>query len=60
MPDFIAIFDESLQENRVQKALLNLGMSEVARVPHEIDSLRFVNGIPSVTYREMLLYQKNR
>ena len=60
VPDFIAIFDESLQENRVQKALLDLGMSEVARVPHEIDSLRFVNGIPSVTYREMLLYQKNR
>lgn len=59
-PDFIAIFDESLQKKRVQQALLDLGMSEVARVPHEIDSLQFVDGIPSVTYREMLLYQKNR
>ena len=59
-PDFIAIFDESLQEKRVQQELLDMGMLEVARIPHEIDSLRFVNGTPSITYREMLLYQKNR
>lgn len=59
-PDFIAIFDESLQEKRIKQALLDVGMLEVARVPHEIDSLRFVNGTPSITYREMILYQRNR
>ena len=60
VPDFIAIFDESVREEKVRQTLLDMGMSELARAPHEIDSLRLVKGMPSVTYREMILYQKSR
>jgi phosphatidylinositol glycan class B len=58
LPDFIVIFDESVRDKRVQRALLDMGMSKVAKALHEIDSLRFQNGSFSIAFREMLLYQK--
>jgi len=59
-PDFIVIFDESVRDERVQRALLAMGMSKVANISHEIDALRLAEGRPSITYREMLLYHKRK
>ena len=56
VPEFIAIFDESVRDERVQRALLAMGLTKVANISHEINELRLAEGRPSVTYREMFLY----
>lgn len=55
-PDFLVIMEESLTSD-VQSKLTDMGMVEVSKVKHEIDTVCFANGIPGVTYRHIVLFQ---